>query len=176
MACAGHTAVVLGLMKRALQEIATIALSKKRLGYAGVVGEHPAFLHEFGMQEALYQAVRAYVMEVYTEAVETVERGESLTPEQSARFPQSRSGLTKRPPTSSASVRSGRAPPAYATRPFWAVAYAIYTQRPGSLRSPLRSSCLQERFCARGYLPPQIDFKNTNPSRLQQQATVQTHC
>lgn len=89
LACAGHTGVVLGLMKRALQEIAKIALSKKRLGYTGVVGEHPAFLHDFGMQEALYQAVRAYVISVYADALATVERGDVLNAEQSARFPQS---------------------------------------------------------------------------------------
>jgi alkylation response protein AidB-like acyl-CoA dehydrogenase len=38
---AGHCAVVLGMMKRALEEIAIIAAGKARLGYNGPIGSHP---------------------------------------------------------------------------------------------------------------------------------------
>lgn len=89
MGCAGHAAVVLGLMKRALEEIARISKAKKRVNYPGTVADHPVFLHEFGEFEALYQATRRYVVDVFDEAENLVAAGGELTAEHHARFRQS---------------------------------------------------------------------------------------
>jgi alkylation response protein AidB-like acyl-CoA dehydrogenase len=87
-ACAGHAAVALGLMKQALHEIAVVTSSKKRPMYPSVVADHPAFLHEFGLQEAAYRGARAYLFSVFADAQRTAAAGERVTDEQRARFRQ----------------------------------------------------------------------------------------
>lgn len=85
---AGHAAVALGLMARALAEVATIAPAKARPGYPGTVGDYPLFLHGFVQQEAQYRAARAYVHEVYGAAEEQAGRDGVLSPELNARMVQ----------------------------------------------------------------------------------------
>ncbi|WP_342000173.1 acyl-CoA dehydrogenase family protein [Microbacterium sp. LWH7-1.2] len=68
MSVAGHAAVTLGIMGRALEEIADVAKNKARLGYAGTIGEHPLFAHDFAVREAEYQAARAFAYRVFQEA------------------------------------------------------------------------------------------------------------
>jgi alkylation response protein AidB-like acyl-CoA dehydrogenase len=88
LACAGHTAVALGLMKRALEEIAKVAFGRKRPAYQTTLGEHPVFRHEFAYQEAAYHAARAYTFDVYRAAQETLARGGTLTAAQRQKFRQ----------------------------------------------------------------------------------------
>ncbi|MET0427761.1 MAG: acyl-CoA dehydrogenase family protein [Microvirga sp.] len=88
LACAGHTGVALGLMKRALEEITTIAFGRKRPAYQTVLGEHPVFRHDFAYHEAQYRAARAFTFDVYRDAQETIARGETLTAAQRMRFRQ----------------------------------------------------------------------------------------
>jgi alkylation response protein AidB-like acyl-CoA dehydrogenase len=85
---AGHTSVALGLMKRALQEVAKVAFGRKRPAYATVLGEHPVFRHEFAVHEASYQAARAFTYQVYAEAQDTVISGKPLSLAQRQRFRQ----------------------------------------------------------------------------------------
>jgi alkylation response protein AidB-like acyl-CoA dehydrogenase len=85
---AGHAAVVLGGMKRALEEIARIAHEKKRAGYSTVVGDYPVFMYEFGIQEANYMAARDYVIKVFDEAEAAVSAGFPISDYQRARFRQ----------------------------------------------------------------------------------------
>ncbi len=85
---AGHGAVALGLMARALAEVAKIAPAKARPGYPGMVGDYPLFLHGFVQQEAQYRAARAYVHEVYGAAEEQAGRDGVLSAELSARMVQ----------------------------------------------------------------------------------------
>jgi indole-3-acetate monooxygenase len=85
---AGHAAMVLGMMKRSLNEIARILDGKKRVGYPGVIGDYPTFMHEFSLQEASYRAARDYVLRVYEEAEAAVSAGEPVTEYQRARFRQ----------------------------------------------------------------------------------------
>jgi alkylation response protein AidB-like acyl-CoA dehydrogenase len=85
---AGHAAMVLGMMKRSLSEIARIVDGKKRVGYPGVIGDYPTFLHEFSLQEASYQATRDYVLTVYEEAEAAANAGQPVTDYQRARFRQ----------------------------------------------------------------------------------------
>lgn len=88
LACAGHTGVALGLMKRALEEITQIAFAKKRPAYQTVLGEQPVFRHDFAYHEAAYRAARAYTMELYEQTERYLEAGHELTPAMRARFRQ----------------------------------------------------------------------------------------
>ena len=88
LACAGHTGVALGLMKRALEEITQIAFAKKRPAYQTVLGEQPVFRHDFAYHEASYRAARAFTMELYDETERYLEAGNELTPAMRARFRQ----------------------------------------------------------------------------------------
>ena len=92
---AGHAAMVLGTMKRSLSEIARIVDGKKRVGYPGVMGDYPTFMHEFSLQEATYVAARHYVLTVYEEAEATVMAGEAVSDYQRARFRQVATWVTK---------------------------------------------------------------------------------
>ncbi|NKX55911.1 acyl-CoA dehydrogenase family protein [Arthrobacter mobilis] len=85
---AGHAGVALGIMKRALQEIARIALTKSRSGQGGTVAENPLFRHAFAIKEAEFQAARAYTLNALKEAADAFERDGELTPEHSARIQQ----------------------------------------------------------------------------------------
>jgi alkylation response protein AidB-like acyl-CoA dehydrogenase len=87
--CAGHTAVALGITARALEEIAVLALTKKRPGYPGPVGDHPIFLQGFSEHEARYQAMRAYTFAVFSEVQQRLAVGEQLGPALTQRIRQS---------------------------------------------------------------------------------------
>jgi alkylation response protein AidB-like acyl-CoA dehydrogenase len=86
--CAGHSGVALGLMRRALAEIARIATGKKRPGSSLTVSESAVFKHDFSVQEANFQASRGYVLEVFRRAEESAKRGDAITTEQRQRFRQ----------------------------------------------------------------------------------------
>lgn len=73
-AWAGHSAVTLGLMKRALQEVATIATGKVRRGYPTTVDQYPVFDFEFAKADAKYRSARAYLIATYEEATEQAQR------------------------------------------------------------------------------------------------------
>lgn len=83
---AGHSAVALGLMARALAEVARIAPAKARPGYPGPTGDHPLFQHEFALRDAQYRGMRAYVHEVFGAAEAAGRAGPS--PELQARMVQ----------------------------------------------------------------------------------------
>lgn len=88
LACAGHTGVALGLMKRALEEITRIAFGKKRPAYQTVLGEQQVFRHDFAYHEASYRAARAFTLELYRDTQAFLEAGGELSPAQRARFRQ----------------------------------------------------------------------------------------
>lgn len=88
LACAGHTGVALGLMKRALEEVTRIAFGKKRPAYSVVLGEQQVFRHDFAYQEAAYHAARDFTLRFYGEIQEYLESGGVLTPAMRARFRQ----------------------------------------------------------------------------------------
>jgi indole-3-acetate monooxygenase len=88
-AAAGHTAVALGIAARALEEIALLAVGKRRPGYPGPVAEHPLFRQDFSRHEARYQAARAYVLAVYGQAQDVLGAGGDLSSELRLRFRQS---------------------------------------------------------------------------------------
>ncbi|ODM44732.1 acyl-CoA dehydrogenase family protein [Cereibacter johrii] len=88
LACAGHTGVALGLMRRALEEITRIAFGKKRPAYQTVLGDQQVFRHDFAYHEASYHAARDFTLRFYAEIQEYLEAGGELTPAMRARFRQ----------------------------------------------------------------------------------------
>jgi alkylation response protein AidB-like acyl-CoA dehydrogenase len=86
--CAGHSAIALGLMQRALAEVAHIAFRKKRPGSTVAVAESAVFKHGFSVQEANFQASRGYVLEVFRSAEQAAKKGLAVTSEQRQRFRQ----------------------------------------------------------------------------------------
>ncbi|WP_247998051.1 acyl-CoA dehydrogenase family protein [Brucella tritici] len=88
LACAGHTGVALGLMKRALEEITRIAFGKKRPAYSVVLGEQQVFRHDFAYHEAAYHAARDFTLRFYAEIQDYLESGGVLTPAMRERFRQ----------------------------------------------------------------------------------------
>lgn len=83
-----HSAVALGVTKRALEEIVKIADSGKQRPGADLMHDQQLFRHDFGMHEGKLQSVRAYLMDLAHEAVEVAERGDKITDVQAARFRQ----------------------------------------------------------------------------------------
>lgn len=81
-----HVAFPLGMMKRALQEVADVAVSKKRLGYTSTVANHDIFKRDFSVHESAYRAGRAYCMEVFSDVQATALAGGFPTAEQNARM------------------------------------------------------------------------------------------
>ena len=77
--CGGHTAVLLGLARRALAEAALQASKKKRLYSADCIATTPVFQNDFVKLEALYQAARALALDVYGEADRMAEAGTPLS-------------------------------------------------------------------------------------------------
>lgn len=72
---AGHTACLLGIAKRALQEITALVLQKTRIGYTGLVADDPVFLNQFASMEAEYHAARGLFLDTFREAEGKIENG-----------------------------------------------------------------------------------------------------
>lgn len=84
----GHGGVVLGIMKRALQEVARIAVRKTREGVNGVVADSDIFRKEFASQEAAYRAARAYFLDTMVEIERSAAETNVVSAELSARAQQ----------------------------------------------------------------------------------------
>lgn len=87
-ACLGHTAVVFGMARRALEEIARMASVRKRLGSNGTIAESPLFQADFMKYEAMFQEARAHVVDVYRDAEDTAKSGATVSHVQHARMRQ----------------------------------------------------------------------------------------
>jgi alkylation response protein AidB-like acyl-CoA dehydrogenase len=85
---AGHIGVVLGLMKRALEEVANIVLDKRRQGYDTTVDKNQVFLSDFAKADAKYRAVRALAFEVLGEAEDSAHTKGEVSAELTARIKQ----------------------------------------------------------------------------------------
>lgn len=85
---AGHIGVVLGLMKRSLEEVSRIVTGKVRQGYEDGVDQHAVFLKEFSEADAKYQSIRAYALQTMHEAEESAHTQGEVSPEYTARIRQ----------------------------------------------------------------------------------------
>ena len=77
----GHTGWALGVMKRALEEVARAVKAKRRGGIPVPVDEYSLFQFEFVRIESLYQSSRAWATQVYRESWDSAIRGGVTDPE-----------------------------------------------------------------------------------------------
>jgi alkylation response protein AidB-like acyl-CoA dehydrogenase len=85
---AGHTAIVLGMMGRALGELAKSVEGKVRPGYATTIDRDSAFLRSFGELDAQYNAARTWTYAVCEEMLGRLKAGETLQPRDFDRLKQ----------------------------------------------------------------------------------------
>lgn len=79
MAYSMHTACVVGIARRAMEEVAALAVKKTRIGYTGTVAADPVFLNAFAQADAEFHAARGRLIEVFAAAEAKVADGETLT-------------------------------------------------------------------------------------------------
>lgn len=82
VAC-GHTGWVLGVTRRALDELAQLATSRKDV--FGIMSDGPHFKLRYADAEAKFGAARAFAYEVWSELCDGFDRGEAGTLQQIAR-------------------------------------------------------------------------------------------
>ena len=90
-----HAAFALGIMRRALHEVARIAVSKTRLGYESNVAANETFRREFAVHEASYRAGRAHCHDVFGAVQQSASSGEFPSDEQVARMRVTTTWLTQ---------------------------------------------------------------------------------
>jgi alkylation response protein AidB-like acyl-CoA dehydrogenase len=83
-----HDAVVVGMARRALQEVSRIVAGKSRLGYEGPVANFAVFKDEFALHEASFWSIRRHLIEFYESLDAHCADGTPLTEEHMARIPQ----------------------------------------------------------------------------------------
>lgn len=89
MAMLYHASMAFGVGKRALEEIVTIADSKKTRPGAAPMAEQQLFLHDFNLHEGNLRSARAFMSETLDEGLRVAERGDPLGEAEKARFRQS---------------------------------------------------------------------------------------
>ena len=83
LTAAGHTGFALGVGRRALDEIRSIAAGKQRLGNA-LLNSQPTFQRDFARAEAQLRSARFFVLDAFGQALRLVEAGDDLTLESRA--------------------------------------------------------------------------------------------
>ncbi|WP_067440954.1 acyl-CoA dehydrogenase family protein [Nocardioides jensenii] len=86
-----HSAVCLGVTKRALEEIVKVVDEGKKRPNAPHLREQQLFLHDFAQHEGKFQAIRSRLMEQMEEAYAAAQNGDALTEVQAGRFRQTAS-------------------------------------------------------------------------------------
>lgn len=84
----GHCGFALGVARRALEEVASLAATKTRMGATEPIEDQQLFQHDFSLQDAALRSARAYAFEVFGAAQEAVQRGDDLSLEQRHRARQ----------------------------------------------------------------------------------------
>jgi hypothetical protein len=75
-----HTSWALGVVRRALDEIAKLAPNKASV--FGALGESASFKQSYAQAEAKFRSARAFGYEIWTDLSETLDRGEAASIEQ----------------------------------------------------------------------------------------------
>ena len=75
----GHTAVVLGIAQRAMEEVLKVATVKTRPGYSGPIADNTLFREQFAFQDAALRAAMALIQSNYAEVQRAVAAGEKLS-------------------------------------------------------------------------------------------------
>jgi alkylation response protein AidB-like acyl-CoA dehydrogenase len=81
---AGHAAWALGVARRALDEINTMARGHTRMGQPTVIAERPTFQKDYIRAEAELRAARLLVIDVFSDALRTADAGDDVSIEQRA--------------------------------------------------------------------------------------------
>jgi indole-3-acetate monooxygenase len=79
LSTSGHTGFALGVARRALDEIAALAVAPKRPSPLAEFGGENSFHEQYGHAEAQLRAARAFVFEIWNEAQNTIQRGNDLS-------------------------------------------------------------------------------------------------
>ena len=79
LSTSGHSGFALGVARRALDEIAAIAMAPKRTSHLPDLGGNDSFHDEYGHAEAELRAARAFVLESWTTAQRSLQRGNELS-------------------------------------------------------------------------------------------------
>jgi alkylation response protein AidB-like acyl-CoA dehydrogenase len=87
-AAAGHAAVVVGIARRSLEEVARTASERKRLRSSETIATGSLFRSDFMKHEALFQAARALLHQVYGAAEATARAGQPVSNLELARIRQ----------------------------------------------------------------------------------------
>lgn len=82
--CAGHAAWALGVARRALDEINTLARGHTRMGNETTLAARPTFQKDYIRAECRLRAARLLVIEVFSEILEVAESGRELSIEDRA--------------------------------------------------------------------------------------------
>lgn len=85
----GHSAVVLGIAQRAMEEVVKVATVKTRPGYGGPIADNALFREQFAHHDAALHAAMALIQSTYAEAQRAVAAGERLTSAQRHSYRQS---------------------------------------------------------------------------------------
>lgn len=75
----GHTAVVLGIARRAVEEVVKVATVKTRPGYTGPIADNALFREQFAYHDAALRAAMSLIQSTYAEAQRAVAAGEKLS-------------------------------------------------------------------------------------------------
>jgi alkylation response protein AidB-like acyl-CoA dehydrogenase len=95
MTSVGHAAFALGVGKRALEEIITVAAGKQRMGATEPLKDQQLFQHELAVHDAAMHSARAYVAEVFGTAQAAVDAGDRPTPLETQRLRQATTYATR---------------------------------------------------------------------------------
>lgn len=82
LSTSGHTGLALGVARRALDEIATIAMAPRRTSFLAELGGGEAFHEQYGLAEAEWRAARAFALEAWADAQAALQAGQDLSPRQ----------------------------------------------------------------------------------------------
>ncbi len=82
--CAGHAAWALGVARRALDEINSLARGRTRMGMETTIAARPTFQKDYIRAECRLRAARLLVIEVFSEILEVAESGRELSIEERA--------------------------------------------------------------------------------------------
>jgi alkylation response protein AidB-like acyl-CoA dehydrogenase len=82
MTSIGHAGFALGVSRRAIEEVVSLAGRKQRLGHATAVAGIERFQFELGRHTAMLKAARAFVFDAFTTTEGHIAAGAALTEEQ----------------------------------------------------------------------------------------------
>jgi indole-3-acetate monooxygenase len=91
----GHAAVAIGLARRVIDEIAELAVTKRRMVQPNPISDQQLFRHEFAHHDAAVRSAVLYTYDVFADAQRIVDRGDPLPAVEAQRLRQATTYVTK---------------------------------------------------------------------------------